>query len=108
MVNVFTKFSVYTCNFYDNYNITVNIILYVYFDDATFLFAYEQIGIQYFRDSSFKNSEGLHLKLQHYGKMLIELTLICVYVCVCVCCDLSLQHYICNNSTRFVLFIGKL
>lgn len=60
------------------------IILYVYFDDATFLLAYEQIGIQYFRDSSFKNSEGLHLKLQHYGKMLIELTLICVYVCVCM------------------------
>jgi len=55
------------------------------------------------RDDDFEILEGKYSGSQHYGTMPIDNEL-----AYCTCCHLSLQHYIRNNSTIFVLFLGKL
>lgn len=63
---------------------------------------------QYFRDKCFSGRRYITtLEVAAYTKKIepIELASSCVYAC---CCHLTLQHYIRNNSTMFVLFIDKL
>jgi hypothetical protein len=106
---VFTSvFRIHVCNFYSN--IVINTLQYKYLLTSIsmmqrFILHVHKglIKMPCSRDDDFEILEGKYLELQHYGVMPIDNEL-----AYCMCCHLSLQRYIRNNSTIFVLFLGKL